>query len=139
MVEKLREALELIRAMLSQHSGSQSLLGDAFKVADAALQPQDVPTNGDEGTGARADEKLTDDLNDILQTFHWEAWKAAILRDHPYGWLADDEHDAICQLVDSMAAGESSQAGSGAVPEKHVSLRSVHGQGGKEGVTKIRY
>src|SRR3546814_8646545 len=44
MVEKLREALELIRAMLSQHSGSQSLLGDAFKVADAALQPQDVPT-----------------------------------------------------------------------------------------------
>src|SRR3546814_2449095 len=62
MVEKLREALELIRAMLSQHSGSQSLLGDAFKVADAALQPQDVPTNGDAGTVARAAEKLTDDL-----------------------------------------------------------------------------
>src|SRR3546814_3083918 len=83
MVEKLREALELIRAMLSQHSGSQSLLGDAFKVADAALQPQDVPTNGDAGTGARADEKLTDDLNDILQPFHWEAWKAALFSDHP--------------------------------------------------------
>src|SRR3546814_19019818 len=33
-VEKLREALELIRAMLSQNSGSQSMLGDAFKVAD---------------------------------------------------------------------------------------------------------
>src|SRR3546814_10975342 len=72
MVEKLREALELIRAMLSQHSGSQSLLGDAFKVADAALQSQDVPTNGDAGTGARADEKLTDDLNDILQPFRSE-------------------------------------------------------------------
>src|SRR3546814_1648461 len=69
MVEKLREALELIRAMLSQHSGSQSLLGDAFKVADAALQPQVVPTNGDAGTGARADEKLTDAINDITQTF----------------------------------------------------------------------
>src|SRR3546814_10016240 len=80
--------------MLSQHSGSQSLLGDAFKVADAALQPQDVPTNGDAGTGARADEKLTDDLNDILQPFHWEAWKAALFSDHPDGWPDDDEQDA---------------------------------------------
>src|SRR3546814_17452469 len=86
MVEKLREALELIRAMLSQHSGSQSSLGDAFKVADAALQPQDVPTNGDAGTGARADDKLTDDLNDILQPFHWEAWNAALFSDHTDGW-----------------------------------------------------
>src|SRR3546814_19837853 len=87
--------------MLAQHSGSQSLLGDAFKVADSALQPQDVPTNGDAGTGARADENLTDDLNDILQPFHWEAWKEALLRDHPDGWLDDDEQDAICQRVDS--------------------------------------
>src|SRR3546814_3185340 len=103
MVEKLREALELIRAMLSQHSGSQSLLGDAFKVADAALQPQDVPTNGDAGTGARADEKLTDDLNDILQPFHWEAWKAALFSDHQDGCPDDDEQEAICQRFDSMA------------------------------------
>src|SRR3546814_665339 len=124
MVEKLREALELIRAMLSQHSGSQSLLGDAFKVADAALQPQDVPTNGDAGTGARADEKLTDDLNDILQPFHWEAWKAALFSDHPDGWPDDDEQDAICQRVDSMAVGEHYQAWSEEVQEKIVSLFS---------------
>src|SRR3546814_17421506 len=74
-------------------------------VADAALQPQDVPTNGDAGTGARADEKLTDDLNDILQPFHWEAWKAALFSDHPDGWPDDDEQDAICQRVDSMVGG----------------------------------
>src|SRR3546814_16249157 len=82
MVEKLREALELIRAMLSQHSGSQSLLGDAFKVADDALQPQDVPINGDAGTGARADETLTDDLKDMFQSFHWVAVTGILLCTH---------------------------------------------------------
>src|SRR3546814_20385024 len=95
--------------MLSQHSGSQSLLGDAFKVADAALQPQDVPTTGDAGTGARADEKLTDDLNDILQPIHWEAWQADLFSDNPAGWPDDDEHADICQRGDSMAVGENDQ------------------------------
>src|SRR3546814_1200618 len=124
MVEKLREALELIMAMLLQHPGSQILLGYAFKVADAALQPQDVPTNGDAGTGARADEKLTDGLNDILQPFHWEAWRAALFSDQPDGWPDDDEQDAICQRVDSMAVGEHYQAWSEEVQEQIVSLFS---------------
>src|SRR3546814_19545000 len=100
MEEKLREALELRRTMLSQHSGSQSLLGDAFTVADAALQPQDVPTNGDAGTGARAEEKLTDDLNDILQPFHWEARKVALLSDHHHARPEDVEQDALYQRVE---------------------------------------
>src|SRR3546814_6206582 len=77
-------------------------------------------SNGDAGTGARADEKLTDDLNDILQPFHWEAWKAALFSDHPDGWPDDDEKDAICQRVDSMAVGEHYQAWSEEVQEKSV-------------------
>src|SRR3546814_12455043 len=67
---------------------------------------------------------LTDDLNDILQPFHWEAWKAALFSDHPDGWPDDDEQDAICQRVDSMAVGEHYQAWSEEVQEKIVSLFS---------------
>src|SRR3546814_4777927 len=92
--------------------------------SDVCSSGLDVPTNGDAGTGARADEKLTDDLNDILQPFHWEAWKAALFSDHPDGWPDDDEQDAICQRVDSMAVGEHYQAWSEEVQEKIVSLFS---------------
>src|SRR3546814_10500213 len=67
---------------------------------------------------------LTDDLNDILQPLHWEAWKAALFSDHPDGWPDDDEQDAICQRVDSMAVGEHYQAWSEEVQEKIVSLFS---------------
>src|SRR3546814_15407480 len=64
----------------------------------------------------------SDLLNDILQPFHWEAWKAALFSDHPDGWPDDDEQDAICQRVDSMAVGEHYQAWSEEVQEKIVSL-----------------
>src|SRR3546814_5890124 len=60
----------------------------------------------------------------MLPPFHWEAWKAALFSDHPDGWPDDDEQDAICQRVDSMAVGEHYQAWSEAVQEKNVSLFS---------------
>src|SRR3546814_13203054 len=59
--EKLRKESELIRAMLSQHSGSQSLLGDEFQVDDADSQPQHVPTISDAGPGHREEEQLHDE------------------------------------------------------------------------------
>src|SRR3546814_2643659 len=60
----------------------------------------------------------------MLQPFHWEAWKAALFSDHPDSWPDDDEQDAICQRVDSMAVGEHYQAWSEEVQEKIVSLFS---------------
>src|SRR3546814_10393359 len=93
-----------------------------MRISDWSSDVCSSDLNGDAGTGARADDKLTDDLNDILQPFHWEAWKAALFSDHPDGWPDDDEQDAICQRVDSMAVGEHYQAWSEEVQEKIVSL-----------------
>src|SRR3546814_15546295 len=62
----------------------------------------------------------------MLQPVHWEAWKAALFSDHPDGWPDDDEQDAICQRVDSIAVGEHYQAWSEEVQEKIVSLFHHH-------------
>src|SRR3546814_1347626 len=47
-----------------------------------------------------------------------------LFSDHPDGWPDDDEQDAICQRVDSMAVGEHYQAWSEEVQNKIVSLFS---------------